>query len=338
MTEKNKTQNLVSAPTQVFSKGHFMANGYSTHMNFVYDKKAAKSTRLKEWDFYQIQCGDIVLQLTIGHISYLGQISANLFDIKTGERHSFSKLIFNVAKLKKRMSATPEKPNLLQWFGKNVKMQFEVTSRYRRLTLTQLKGNDIRTEVDVTLTNASFNKEKMVIAVPFEDARMWYLNYKENCFVANGYCRIDDKEVFIKDGSAVLDWGRGVWPRKHSWVWGNGSTVVDGKPFGFNIGWGFGTSETTENVFFYDNVAYKLGTVIDTDAGNGALRYSDEEKNFVFEVTPIFDNFTQTRRLFVNNSCHQVFGTWKGTVKLPDGTKVKVPPFVAFCEHAENNW
>lgn len=337
MTEKNKKQSLISSPTQVFAKGHFRANGYSTRMNFVYDKKAARSGRLKEWNFYQIQCGDAVLQLTIGHISYAGQISANLFDIKTGERHSFSKTIFNVAKLKKRMDENPEKPSLLQWFDRKVKMQFEVTPRYRRLTVTQLKGKDIRTEVDVTLTNASFAKDKMVIAVPFEDAKMWYLNYKENCFAANGYCRIDGKEVYIRDGAAVLDWGRGVWPRKHSWVWGNGSTIVDGKHFGFNIGWGFGASETTENMFFYDNVAYKLGKVSETKTANG-FRYADEDRNFVFDVVSLYDNFTQTRRLFVNNSCHQVFGTWRGTVKLPDNTKIKIPPFTAFCEHAENNW
>lgn len=333
-------QTFVQTPTEVFTKKQFTARGYSTHMNFVYDKKAAKCSALKEWDFYQILCGDYVLQMTMGHVSYCGQLSANLFNIRTGQRRSFSKMVFNTDKLHRKMGTNPEQPNLLQWFDKRTKMQFETTPRYRRLTLSSVKGNDICAEVDVVLTNASPKKDKMVIATPFEKPNFWYLNYKENCFVAKGYCRINDLEVNIENGFGVLDWGRGVWPRKHSWIWGNGGTVVDGKHFGFNIGWGFGdTSQATENMFFFDNVAYKLSNVHCTELEDGVLRYADDEKNFVFEVTPIFDNFTETKVFpMVHNTCHQVFGQWQGTVTFPNGTKMKIPPFVAFCEHAVNKW
>lgn len=322
---------------QAFSKRRFAANGYSTHMNFVYDKKAARSGRLKEWDFYQILCGNVVLQLTVGHISWAGQISANLFDLQTGKRCTFSKTMFRTRKLRKQMSDNPEKPSVFQWFGKRVKMQIEVSSRYRRITISEWAKNAVRTEIDVTLTNARFDKEKMVIAIPFDEPKNWYLNYKENCFVADGYARIDDFEVSIDKGNGLLDWGRGVWPKKHTWVWGNGSTEIDGVPFGFNIGWGFGASDATENAFFYDNKLYKLGVVTEEHDSHG-FRYSDSDKRFVFEVSPIYNNATHTHMLFVNNSCHQVFGMWQGYVRFPDGKKLAVPPFIAFCEHAENKW
>ena len=178
----------------------------------------------------------------------------------------------------------------------------------------------------------------MVIATPFDQPKQWYLNYKENCFVATGYARIGDFELEIKEGNAVLDWGRGVWPRRHEWIWGNGSTVVADKHFGFNIGWGFGnTKSATENMFFWNNKAYKLGTVSETRVGEN-YRYQDDEQKFVFDVQPIFDNYTQTKAPRVNNSCHQVFGNWSGHVVLDDGTKVEIPAFIAFCEHAKNNW
>ena len=44
------------------------------------------------------------------------------------------------------------------------------------------------------------------------------------------------------DSFAVLDWGRGVWTYKNTWYWGSASGLVDGEPFGFNIGYGFGKS------------------------------------------------------------------------------------------------
>ena len=311
--------------------------GYSTQMNLIYNRNEVRG-RLKEWNFYQVLCGDKVLQFTIGHINWCAQISANLIDLSTGERKSVGKTLLNPRRVKRALDVDPSQDSLVQWFGKNFKVQFATTLNNRRLTLSKWSKNHISAEIDVTLTNCSSEKDKMVIATPFDKPKQWYLNYKENCFVATGYARIDDFEVEIKGGNAVLDWGRGVWPRKHKWVWGNGSTVVDGQHFGFNIGWGFGnTADATENMFFWNNKAYKLGEVTETRVGDN-YRYQDDEKKFVFDVEPIFDNFTRTKAPCVNNSCHQVFGNWHGHVVLDDGTKVEIPAFVAFCEHADNNW
>lgn len=309
-------------------------------MNFVYNKKGQRlpPLALKEWDFYQIVSGRKVVQLTIGHVSYASQLSANILDLDTGKRVSVSKVLLGSRKVSRHMEVNPELPSQTHYLGKNLKMQFEVTDKARRLTLSQKDKFGVLAEIDVTLTNCGADKDKMVIATPFDKPKQWYLNYKENCFVANGYARIGSVEVEIKDGNALLDWGRGVWPRKHCWTWGNGSTVVEGKHFGFNIGWGFGnTGNATENMFFYDNKAYKLQDVREVRNGD-KLRYVDSDKKFVFDVEPIRDNFTQTKAVVVNNSCHQVWGLWHGHVVLPDGTKIKIPPFLAFCEEADNKW
>lgn len=330
------SQIFVDKPTRLLENGVIKTPGYSTHMNFIYDNRTIRTLRLKEWDFYQINCGDFVVQIVIGNVSYAAQVSATVLNLKTGQRKSLSKLTFNTRKIKKAMPSNPEKPCVLQWFDPEIKAQFEVANGYRRLTLSQWDKTRVRAEIDVTLTNAAFSKEKMVIATPMEKG--WYLNYKENCFVANGYCRIEDVEVNVVNGFGLLDWGRGIWPYKHSWVWGNGSTVVDGKFFGFNIGWGFGdTSAATENMFFYDNKAYKLGEVREIKVGDD-FRYTDKEKKFVFKVKRLYDNYTHTKMLWVNNSCHQVFGLWSGEVTFPDGKKLKIPAFTAFCEHADNRW
>ena len=149
-------------------------------MNFIYDGKTVKSRRLKEWDFYQILFGDYVLQFTMGHVSYAAQVSVTLFNIKNGFRATVCRTKLGSGKLRKKMPNSPEKPSVLQWFDSQVKAQFEVTPRYRRLTLSQFCKNDVRAEIDVTLTNSSFSKEKMVIATPFQEGE-WYLNCKENC-------------------------------------------------------------------------------------------------------------------------------------------------------------
>lgn len=335
MTENKEMRQLLDA------KGNLINSGFCRHMCYVYDKHKTRLPymRLKEWDFYQIHFDDrYVLQLTFGHISYAMQIAATIIDLQTGKRTQISKLDSVSRLFVKNMPANPEVPHSLRYLSRNLFAQFEVTDKFRRLSLTATDRMGIKAEINLLLTNVSKYKDKMVIAVPFAEKRCWYLNYKENCFVANGHCRIEDVNYDINNGFALLDWGRGVWPYKHEWVWGNGGTVVDGKHFGFNIGWGFGNSaQDTENVFFYDNVAYKLEEVKQTDIGT-KVRYADKNKRFVFEAEPIYDNFTKTRAPFVNNKCHQIFGKWHGKIVLDDGTTVKIPPFIAFCEHAVNKW
>ena len=50
-----------------------------------------------------------------------------------------------------------------------------------------------------------------------------------------------------------MDFGRGVLPFRHNWIWGNGSGIVGGKYFGFNIGEFGNIVNGSENIFFYDN-------------------------------------------------------------------------------------
>ncbi len=319
--------------------GKLRVAGYSKHMNFLLDKKCVHSHRLKEWDFYQIHFdGRYVLQLTLGHVSYAMQAAATLIDLASGEKHGIGKFCPVRASFRRSMPTNPEVAHTLQYFSRNMHVQFETTDKFRRLALTANDYKGIKAEVNLMLTNVSKSKEKMVIATPFDKDDQWYLNYKENCFAVNGYVRIEDVAYQIKNGFGLLDWGRGVWPYRHKWVWGNGGTVVDGKNFGFNIGWGFGnTSAATENAFFYDNKLYKLGEVQEILTGD-TYRYIDQDERFVFKAEPIFDNYTKLSAFLVYNRCHQVFGRWTGYVVLDDGTKLQIPPFVAFCEHADNQW
>ncbi len=333
MQENLSTQQVLDA------RGRMTASGYARHMNFVLDKKLMRSPRCKEWDFYQIHFdGRYVLQLTLGHVSYAMQAQATLLDLATGDRHTIGKLAPAKRSFKRKMPTNPEVANVVQYFSRNLHVQFETTDKFRRLAFTANDYYGVKAEINLMLTNVGKNKEKIVIATPFAKRKQWYLNYKENCFVVNGYVRIGEVAYQISNGFGLLDWGRGVWPYRHKWVWGNGGTNVDGKSFGFNIGWGFGnTSAATENAFFYDNKMYKLGEVQEIKLGD-SYRYIDDDERFVFKVEPIFDNFTKTDMLWVHNRCHQLFGRWSGYIVLDDGTKLTIPPFVAFCEHAVNRW
>jgi len=334
---------ITETQTLLNEKGILIQPGYAKKMHFVYnrDNVSAGPFALKEWDFYQIISGDEVLQLTIGHVSYVASFSAMQFNIKTGEKISFARMkplpLRNM-----KMPLNPETPNTLEVSGKDYIMRFE-TRRHERLL--SIKADDAKIgniEISLILNNDTEN-EKMVIATPFFKQRQFYLNYKENYYGVSGYAQLGKKRIEPgSEDTALLDWGRGVWPYKHEWFWGNGCGFVNGGRFGFNIGWGFGDLQyATENMFFWNGKAYKLDIIeAERDKSDYMKPWHFRDSSGVFDLTltPVYDRYTENRALIVNTHCHQIFGYYNGTAMLPGGEVINVNNLLAFCEHAENKW
>lgn len=320
-------------------KGHLNVKGYSKRMNFIYNKAKVRSfpLKLKEWNFYQFIKDKYVLQLTIGHVSYMCNIAITLINIETDERKSFSimKPFF-----KPKLDINPEDESLVEYKDKNNKIIFNTKENKR---LLYFKGNNKEfknIEVSIEIEN-DINNEKMVIATPFKKKKQFYLNYKENYYFVNGYVMFDELKVDFNNSQGLIDWGRGVWPYKHEWFWGNLTSFINNVPFGFNIGWGFGNLEyATENMFFYNKKAYKLDKLI---VNRDELNYLnpwiiyDKEKTFYVEFDPIYNNYTQNKYIIIDTHCNQLFGKFSGYIILDD-KKIEFKNILAFIEHAVNKW
>ena len=236
---------------------------------------------------------------------------------------------------------SPESNGILELSDKDFHIKFEYQDGCKRFILTTA-NKETPIDIDISLP-WNKQKDKMVIATPFFKPGQFYLNCKEHYYDLKGHIRFGEQKVLINDThTGLLDWGRGVWPFHQEWFWGCGGDYQCGGRFGINIGWGFGdTSHASENMFFWNEKAYKLGElIVERDINNymAPWHFYTEDGIFDMTMTPIYDNYTETKVAFVNNHCHQVFGKYNGTVKLPDGTVLEITDMLAFCEHAENNW
>lgn len=319
--------------------GHLKEKGYATRMQFVYNRECAKlgPMPLKEWNFYQFHCDHYALQLTLGHLTYFGQMAVTLIDLNTGEKWGYSTLKpFFVPQL----DTDPEKPSVSEYKNAECHLKFTVHDSKRVLALKGRSKEYDKIEVKLVVENDP-NNEKMVIATPFSNPKQFYLNYKENYYKANGTIRFGNKKVDFIDATGLLDWGRGVWPYSHEWYWGSLTSHIDEVPFGFNIGWGFGdTRNATENMYFYNKKAYKVGKLIAEWDDNNLMavkHFHDKEKKIQFTFTPTFDNYTFNEFVVVDTHCHQVYGLFSGTIETEDGTK-EFKDVLAFIEHAVNRW
>ena len=195
---------------------------------------------------------------------------------------------------------------------------------------------------DIKLTDEP--QDSMVIATPWaEDKKAFYYNQKINCMRASGTVTYKGKIYTLNPETdfAGLDWGRGVWTKDNYWYWGSGSGQINGVPFGFNLGYGFGdTTAASENVIFYDGKANKFDDVVFNISDN----YTDpwtiksSDGRFDMDFTPIIDRNALIDVKVIVTDQHQVFGKMNGTAVLDDGTKIELKDFICFAEKVHNKY
>ncbi|MDE5600958.1 MAG: DUF2804 domain-containing protein [Clostridia bacterium] len=356
--EKRK-QIEYTAPTRLLDdKGNLLVKGgWARHNVFEYDRtKARPQMRGKEWDFYQVCNGKYMVQISMANISIGGYASANLVDISGKNKKVITSMaLWLGGKNKVVMPENCDCPNVCEY--KKGKFLFRATTE-KTSRILEFKGPCKDGFVDAKFQMDLFDDhQNITIVTPFKKKDKYkptrfFMTMKQNCMPCEGTFKYGDKVVTFekKDTFCVLDWGRGVWPYKNVWYWGNGAQYIkdaEGNDhiFGFEITWGIGDeSNATETCLFYDGVAHKIGSV-DVEVFPKPDKYMkpwhfvSEDGRFDLTMTPFFDHHSDMNGLnIVRMHSHQVHGLWNGTVVLDDGTKLDIKDMYAFCEYVENKW
>lgn len=304
------------------------------------DVKAGK-LRIKEWDYYIITNDSFGVALTIADNSYMGLISASVMEFeKPWEQTTTVLTAFPMGKY--GLPETSSAGDTL-YGDKRVQMAFRVQPGERRLScrFARFLGEDA---LELELTLAQPPMDSMVIATPFDAPRAFYYNQKINCMPASGVMTLGSRrfEFAPETSFGTLDWGRGVWTYDNTWYWGNGNGIVNGKPFGFNIGYGFGnTSAASENLLLYGGVAHKLSRVqfnIPEESFLKPWTFSSDDGRFEMDFVPVIDRVARTNALIIESDQHQVFGRFTGRAVLDDGTPLELKDFLGFAEKVRNRY
>lgn len=325
--------------------GSLVEPGWSKSLVQEYNRKDIKKrvTRIKEWDYYYIMSNSnkLCLCLTVSDLGYIGMHSVSLVNLDSATENTESVLVpFPLGKT--GMPATSASGDVK---FKNNKLAIEYLhqdgARIIRMNYPSFEGGKgIRCNIKLT----DEPKDSMVIATPWaEDKKAFYYNQKINCLRASGKIEYDGKtyELNPELDFAGLDWGRGVWTYDNYWYWGSGSGQVDGVPFGFNIGYGFGdTSAASENVIFYNGIAHKFDDVVFniSDDYVSPWTFTSSDGRFEMSFEPIIDRNAKIDLKAIITDQHQVFGKMTGTAILDDGTKIEIKDFICFAEKVHNKY
>ena len=329
--------------------GNLTEPGWARHLLPIYrrDQIKAGKMRIKEWDYYLITNGRFGLALTIADNSYMGLDSISFLNFEEGWEVTTSPMRI----LTRGKTGLPESSAVgdTDITGKDYGIHFRHVDG-KRVLLAQMKkfGPEGSLTAKIELTDEP--DESMVIATPFDKDGHFYYNQKINCMRASGtvtYGYGNRSYTFDPaDSFAVLDWGRGVWTYQNTWYWGSASGQIDGVPFGWNIGYGFGnTAAASENVLFYDGKVHKLGEVtfhIPMKKGKDDFLspwvFTSDDGRFKMDFYPVLDRKSKTSALVIESDQHQVFGRFTGKAVLDDGKVIKVKDFFGFAEKVKNKW
>lgn len=327
--------------------GSLREPGYAKRLLPIYrraDIRAGKS-RIKEWDYYLAANDHFAVALTIADNGYMGLDSISF--LQFDERWEQTKSPMRVFPMGRTGLPETSAAGDTVIAGSGYGMAFRHVGNARVLTFRMedfLAGMPI--EGRLMLTEEP--EESMVICTPFDRPGCFYFNQKINCMRVSGEVRVEGRVFRFapEDSFAVLDWGRGVWTYHNTWYWGSASGQVDGVPFGWNIGYGFGnTYAASENMLFYGGKAHKLGQVqflIPMKNGRedylSPWRFTSDDGRFEMDFMPILDRAACMDVKLLKSDQHQVFGRFTGRAVLDDGREIRVSDFLGFAEKVENKW
>lgn len=326
------------------ANGTLREPGWSRKPVQAYNREAIKAPkfRIKEWDYYLVLNQDFAAAFTISDNGYVGLQSVSFLDFtKPWEKTKTILTPFPMGRL--QMPTSSERGDV-KYQDRKLHMEFSIKPGSRRIRCSFpdfLDGQKF--SCDITMVQPEM--DTMVIATPWrENKRAFYYNQKINCMPAKGTIKLGDKRYRFNPQTdfGTLDWGRGVWTYENRWYWASGNTYVNGKPFGFNLGYGFGdTRAATENIIFYDGRGHKLQDVTFCIPPEGYLapwKIRSNDGRLLLDFEPLLDRAAVINALVVKTDQHQVFGRIHGSVILDDGTKLEIKDMMCFAEDVFNRY
>ena len=340
----SRNHEVINSQLLLDADGELREPGWSRRMLQEYRRSMIKAPkwRIKEWDYYLVLSDSFGAAFTISDDGYIGLQSVSLlcFGEKSWEH---TETVLNVFPMGKLQLPQDSSNGITEYRDKRLHMKFSAGDANRRIQcIFHNFHNGKPLKCDILLRQPDM--ESMVIATPWDRRHAFYYNQKINCMRASGYILYDGKryEFNPETDFGTLDWGRGVWTYDNTWYWGSGNADINGKAFGFNIGYGFGnTTAASENVIFYKGRAHKLDDVTFHIPDSGYMdpwKFTSSDGRFEMDFVPVLDRAANLDYKVIVSDQHQVFGRMSGTAILDDGTKVTIKDVMCFAEKVHNRY
>ena len=342
--EKSDPQVEFKSPTHLLSpSGELVAWGWAKHANMLYNREALPAERLnrvKEWEHYTVMSPQFTVGVTIAQIGALTFASVELIDYAESSRRDAT--FFGPQS--KEQSIFPANPyGNTELCNKENFCTLKFEEGRRRIAFNFVKTPKtpaISGEIELANREAD---ESIALARPFSEPGHFFYENKIFAMPAKGNVRVEDRSYYLPEGSsfAIFDWGRGIWPRKSEWFWGQAAGKVGDRSVAINLGHGYGDdTRGTANAMLVDGKISKLRDVAcDFDPADRMKpwKFTSDDGRLSLVFTPTYHQQSKQDILVAATELHKIHGTYSGQLVV-DGKPIQVDKLLGFAEHMSQRW
>jgi len=296
--------------------------------------------RKKKWNYWCVYGEDILFSATISHLDYAAVCFVYFLDYET--QRFFEKTI--TIPLGQRVQMPNQVLESVKFLNNEMSIQLLHMQGETHMTVTISDFDGDVLHADLLIEHPA-DDETLNVVVPW-NRQLFQYTAKHHTLPTSGFVKIGDKRYSFnaEDSFAVLDYGRGVWPREAHWNWAMASQRVGKHRIGLNFGgkWTDGTG-MTENAVFVDGQMTKIHEdVIFTYDETDFMKPWRIRSKFTGDVdltfTPFFKREAKTNVKLVSSSVNQMVGYFSGFVFLENGSRLSITQMLGCVEEHKAKW
>lgn len=293
--------------------------------------------RKKKWNYWCVFGQEALFSATISHLDYAVVCFVYYLEYETKEFHEETFII----PFGKNLTMPEEVLASVSAMNKNTGIFFIWNNDYMNLKIhsTDFGGKELKADINIHYPK---EMDTLNVVVPQSD-KQFQFTAKHHCLPAEGSLSIGVKTFTFKAETdyGVLDFGRGIWPRKSKWNWGMASGRQGNDVIGLNFG-GKWTDQTgsTENAVIQNGSITKISEDVDFiyNTKDFMQLWSIESNQVRLTFEPFFERRAVSNALAVKSEVHQMVGHYYGEITLRNDETLVVDKLLGCIEDHSATW
>lgn len=298
--------------------------------------------RKKKWNYWCIYGEEILFSVTLCHFDYAAVCFIYFLEYETQRFFEKTVTIPLGFGSKLKMSSRVLEPIRFSNNEININITYYQNQTFLKVTSENFDNEPLLVELNILHPQED---ESLNVVVPW-NRQTFQFTAKHHSLPTSGFVKIGNRTYHFneEDCFAVLDFGRGIWPREAQWNWAMASQKVRNMRVGLNLGgkWTDGTG-MTENAVFVNGKMTKIheDVLFEYDRKNFmkpwyiTTKFSDD---VMLTFHPFFERVAQSDAKLVTSEVHQMVGYYDGKIKLEDGSTLLIQQMLGCIEEHIAKW
>lgn len=273
--------------------------------------------RKKKWNYWCVFGQEAMFSATISHLDYAAVCFIYFLEYETKDFYEKTLII-----------PFGRKCHMPEDVQESVKVIYKDTGIFfisneiettLKVSSVDFGGRSLEANINISYP---IDLDTLNVVVPWGTNKFQF-TAKHHCLPAEGTFTVGDKTFIFNPNTdyAVLDYGRGVWPRESTWNWGMASGNQNNDIIGLNFG-GQWTDNTgsTENAVFLNGKILKISEDVEFifDPENYMKPWEIKSASGQVELTfePFYERIAASNVLIIKSEVHQMVGHYYGIINL----------------------